>query len=46
MINPNADDKKKPSLLKLTDWALEKRLTADLSAHVTRATADIEAFKK
>src|SRR6266567_4427641 len=46
MINPNADDKKKPGLLKLTDWALEKRLTADLSAHVTRAKTDIEAFKK
>src|SRR6266705_6128563 len=46
MINPNADDKKKPGLLKLTDWALEKRLSADLSAHVTRAKADIEAFKK
>jgi mono/diheme cytochrome c family protein len=45
-INPNADDKKKPGLLKLTDWALEKRLSADLAGHVTRARADIEAFKK
>jgi mono/diheme cytochrome c family protein len=45
-INVNADDKKKPGLLKLSDWALEKRLSADLSAHVTRARADIEAFKK
>jgi hypothetical protein len=40
------DDKRKPGLLKLTEWALEKRLTADLSSHVTRLKADIEAFKK
>ena len=46
MINPNADDKRKPGLLKLTDWALEKRLTADLASHVARAKAGIEAFKK
>jgi hypothetical protein len=45
-INVNADDKKKPGLLKLADWTLEKRLSADLSGHVTRAKADIEAFKK
>ncbi|HYR43298.1 MAG TPA: PSD1 and planctomycete cytochrome C domain-containing protein [Terriglobia bacterium] len=45
-INVNADDKKKPGLLKLTDWALEKRLSADLAGHVTRAKAGIEAFKK
>jgi len=38
-INVNADDKKKPGLLKLTDWALEKRLSADLAGHVTRAKA-------
>ena len=38
--------RKSPACLKLTDWALEKRLSADLSGHVTRARADIEAFKK
>lgn len=44
--NPNAEDKKKPGLFKLTEWSLEKRLTGELSAHVTRLKADIEAFKK
>ncbi len=46
MINPNADDKRKPGLLKLNDWALEKRLSADLAGHVARLRADIESFKK
>jgi Protein of unknown function (DUF1549)/Protein of unknown function (DUF1553)/Planctomycete cytochrome C len=46
MINANADDKKKPGLLKLTDWTLEKRLPADMAAHVAKMRADIEAFKK
>jgi mono/diheme cytochrome c family protein len=40
------DRRRKPGLLKLTDGALERRLTADLKAHVDRARADIEAFKK
>ena len=46
VINVNAEDRKKPGLLKLTDWPLEKRLSADLAAHVARSRADIEAFKK
>jgi Protein of unknown function (DUF1553) len=33
-------------LLKLTDGALERRLTADLKLHVDRVRADIDAFKK
>ena len=37
---------RKPGLLKLSDGALERRLTADLKAHVDRAKADIDAFKK
>jgi len=44
--NPNAEEKKKPGLLKLTEWALEKRLTGELAAHAGRLKADIEAFKK
>jgi mono/diheme cytochrome c family protein len=40
------ENRRKPGLLKLTDGALERRLTADLKAHVDRAKADIEAFKK
>lgn len=40
------EGRRKPGLLKLTDGALERRLTADLKAHVERARADIEAFKK
>jgi mono/diheme cytochrome c family protein len=38
--------RRKPGLLKLTEGALERRLTADLKAHVERARADIEAFRK
>ena len=38
--------RRKPGLLKLTEGALERRLTADLKAHVERVRADIEAFKK
>jgi mono/diheme cytochrome c family protein len=40
------DQRRKPGLLKLIDGALERRLTADLKAHVERARADIDAFKK
>jgi mono/diheme cytochrome c family protein len=40
------ENRRKPGLLKLTDGALERRLTADLKAHVDRAKADIDAFKK
>jgi Protein of unknown function (DUF1549)/Protein of unknown function (DUF1553) len=40
------ETRRKPGLLKLTDGALERRLTADLKIHVDRARADIDAFKK
>ena len=46
---PESDEdgrRRKPGLLKLTDGALERRLTADLKAHVDRVRADIEAFRK
>ncbi|MFA5909230.1 MAG: DUF1549 domain-containing protein [Vicinamibacterales bacterium] len=38
--------RRKPGLLKLTDGALERRLTADLKLHVDRARVEIDAFKK
>ncbi|MBI4907364.1 MAG: PSD1 domain-containing protein [Acidobacteria bacterium] len=44
--NPNAEDAKKPGLLKLEGWLLEKRLSSDLTAHAARLKAGIEAFKK
>lgn len=44
--NPNAEEKKKPGLFKLTEWPLEKRLTGELAAQVGRMKADIEAYKK
>jgi mono/diheme cytochrome c family protein len=44
--NPNAEEKKKPGLFKLTEWALERRLTGELAAHATRLKADLEAYKK
>jgi hypothetical protein len=44
--NPNAEEKKKPGLFKLAEWALEKRLSGELAAHAARLKADIEAFKK
>jgi mono/diheme cytochrome c family protein len=43
---PEEGARRKPGLLKLTDGALERRLTADLKTHVERARADIEAFRK
>ena len=45
-INVNADEEPKPGLFKVTGWALERRLGNDLAAHIERAKADIEAFKK
>jgi mono/diheme cytochrome c family protein len=39
-------DKLPPGLLRLSDGALDRRLTADLKAHIDRAKADIEAFEK
>jgi hypothetical protein len=44
--NDNAVGKRPPGLLKLAEWGLEKRLSPDLSAHVTRLKGDIDAFKK
>ncbi len=37
---------KKPGLLKLTDWGLESRLTADSQAHLKRMRDDLEALEK
>ncbi len=44
--NDNTYGKPQPGLLKMTEWALEKRLSGDLAAHAARLKADIEAFKK
>ena len=44
--NPNAEEDKKPGLLKLTDWALQRRLSSEFSAYIDRSKADIDAFKK
>jgi mono/diheme cytochrome c family protein len=43
---PEDGARRKPGLLKLSEGALERRLTADLKSHVERARADIEAFRK
>ena len=40
------ENRRVPGLLKLTEGALDRRLSADLKAHVDRARADIDAFKK
>jgi cytochrome c553 len=45
-INENAEDKKTPGLFKFTDWALQRRLSPDFSAHLDRMKAENEAFKK
>ena len=45
-INDNAEDKKTTGLFKLTDWALQRRLSPDFAAHIERMKADNEAFKK
>jgi hypothetical protein len=37
---------RKPGLLKLTDNALERRLSGDLRIHLDRINADVEAFRK
>ncbi len=44
-VDPD-QQRRKPGLLKLTEGALERRLTADLKLHVDRVRADIDAFKK
>jgi hypothetical protein len=45
-INENAEDDKKPGLFKFVDWPLQRRLSADFSAHLDRMKAEIEAFMK
>lgn len=45
-INDNAEDKKTPGLFKLTDWALQRRLSPDFAAHIEKVKAENEAFKK
>jgi len=42
----NIDQRGKPGLLKLSDGALERRLSADFRLHVAKLRADIDAFKK
>jgi mono/diheme cytochrome c family protein len=42
----NIDPKRRPGLLKLSDGALERRLSADFRLHVAKLRADIDAFKK
>jgi mono/diheme cytochrome c family protein len=44
--NVNAEAEKKPGLLKITEWALQRRLSPDFAAHIERLKAGIEAFKK
>ena len=45
-INDNAEGERKPGLFKLTGWDLQRRLSADFSAHMDKMKADNEAFKK
>jgi mono/diheme cytochrome c family protein len=42
----NIDRRGKPGLLKLSDGALERRLSADFRLHIAKLRADIDAFKK
>lgn len=47
--NPDNIDKQEqrpPALLKLEDWALERRLSPDLAKYVAHLKTDIEEFKK
>jgi hypothetical protein len=47
--NPDNIDKQEqrpPALLKLEDWALERRLSPDLAKYVDHLKTDIEDFKK
>jgi hypothetical protein len=44
--NIDKQEKRPPALLKLEDWALERRLTPDLAKYVARLRTDIEDFKK
>jgi len=43
---PFDEPEKHPGLLKLTGWALEKRLSPDLAKYVAAMQAETEAFKK
>jgi hypothetical protein len=40
------NERRRPGVLKLTDGALERRLSADFRMHIAKLRADIEAFKK
>ncbi len=44
--NIDKQEKRPPALLKLEDWALEKRLSPDLAKYVVSLKTDIEEFKK
>jgi hypothetical protein len=46
VVPDDSGNRRKPGLLKLTDGVLERRLSAELKAHVDHARADIDAFKK
>jgi mono/diheme cytochrome c family protein len=46
VVQDDGGPRRKPGLLKLTDGALERRLSAELKAHIDHARADIDAFKK
>lgn len=44
--NIDKQEKRPPALLKLSDWALEKRITPDLAKYVAGLKTDIDEFKK
>jgi mono/diheme cytochrome c family protein len=46
IVADDTGNRRKPGLLKLTEGVLERRLSAELEAHVDHARADIDAFKK
>jgi hypothetical protein len=46
VVQEEGGNRRKPGLLKLTEGVLERRLSAELKAHLDHARADIDAFKK
>ena len=42
----NPEDNKKPGLLKVTDYALQRRLSPEFAGYIDRTKLDNEAFKK
>ena len=44
--NIDKQEKRPPALLKLEDWALERRLSPDLAKYVAHLKTDIDDFKK